>query len=459
MRAQIALARATSPAHTSRLGVLALCLLYLIVCHCVASPGIAALAQTQEQQQESPPPIRRQSPFLITGNTSGTLFENVLAVLQKSYYDQRFRKDELPKLASRYDAKAKRAKTLREERDVVQQFLSHIPASHLGLLSKRTYRNMINELQGRPYPTFGFQLVEIKGKSYACFVLEGGPAGRAGLLAWDRIVSIDGVATERSPRVDWRSDDAHIPDERDPPVHQLLASEGERIDIRVERARGVFLNISIPVEAYSAFAAAKASARIIKVDGHSFGYLHLWYIHLSGAPELLREKLAGEFRDCDGLILDLRGRGGNGNAIPQILDVLRDDRVSRRRPVITLLDRQSRSAKDVLAYELKRTGLARLVGERTAGAVIPATFADVGHETILMFPSFKLPRYTDLLELKPVDPDVFVERSGPFSGGDDSILKAGLEEAARLVKASALRDVVNVATFGRTSPLASLLQP
>ena len=61
--------------------------------------------------------------------------------------------------------------------------------------------------------------------------------------------------------------------------------------------------------------------------------------------------------------------------------------------------------------------------------VIPATFADVGYDTILMFPSFKLPRYTDLLEGKPVEPDVFVERAGPFSAGNDPILKAGLAEA------------------------------
>jgi C-terminal processing protease CtpA/Prc len=137
------------------------------------------------------------------------------------------------------------------------------------------------------------------------------------------------------------------------------------------------------------------------------------------------------------VIIDLRGRGGNGRAISKILDVLRARRSVSRQPLVALVDRQSRSAKDVLAYEMKKNGLARLVGEPTAGAVIPATFADVGHETILMFPSFKLPRYTDLLELKPVEPDVAVTRAGPLSGGDDPILKAGLAEALRLVRASA----------------------
>jgi carboxyl-terminal processing protease len=108
---------------------------------------------------------------------------------------------------------------------------------------------------------------------------------------------------------------------------------------------------------------------------------------------------------------------------------------NKHKPVVALIDRQSRSAKDVLAYELKKTGIARLVGEPTAGAVIPASFADVGYDTILMFPSFKLPRYTDLLESKPTTPDVYVERAGPLSAGADPILEAGLTEIVKLIGA------------------------
>ena len=59
----------------------------------------------------------------------------------------------------------------------------------------------------------------------------------------------------------------------------------------------------------------------------------------------------------------------------------------------------------------------------------------MGHDTVLMFPSFKLGPYTDLLEFKPVQPDVFVERAGPLSAGEDPILKAGIAEEVRLIKA------------------------
>ena len=81
----------------------------------------------------------------------------------------------------------------------------------------------------------------------------------------------------------------------------------------------------------------------------------------------------------------------------------------------------------------------RLVGEPSAGAVIPASFADVGHDSVLMFPTFKLPNYTDKLEFKPVEPHVLAERSGMFAAGRDAIFEAGVREALRLVATAAAR--------------------
>ena len=389
----------------------------------------------QQQTPESQKGRTRLESMIIARETGGSLFENVASVLSKKYYDERFRREELPKLISQYSEKANKASTLLEQREVVEDFLSHIPASHLGLLSKQTHHYIALDLEGQPYPTFGFQIIELKENFYATSILEGGPAQRAGLLSWDRIISIDGKPVQQSPRLDWRSDDAFIPDDRDPPVHYLSAGKGDAIQIRLERTKNKFVTLTISAEDYSAFAAAKASAQIIKRDGRNLAYLHIWYVHLTGVPELLNQKIEGEFKDCDALVLDLRGRGGNGAAISRILEILRKISETKHKPIVALFDRQSRSAKDVLAYELKRTGIARLVGEPTAGAVIPASFADVGHDTILMFPSFTLPRYTDLLEFKPVTPDVYVERAGPLSAGADPILDAGLSEALKLINA------------------------
>ncbi|HMG37006.1 MAG TPA: S41 family peptidase [Blastocatellia bacterium] len=386
------------------------------------------------QARDAAPPARGLENWFVAHETAGSLFENVVAVLQSKYYDKKFVSDFLPKLVEDYKGQASKATTLEEQREVVESFLSHVPASHLGLLSTRTHKTMMYELQDKPYPSFGFQLVNLKGKFYSHTLLEGGPAQKAGLLTGDRVVTIDNTPVEKSARLDWRSDDAYLSDELDPPVHNVIAEAGDKIALKVERTPGKFVNITVAADDYCAFMAAKASARVIQSGSYKLGYIHFWFIHMSGLPEMLKEKLDGEFQPCDALILDLRGRGGSATALQKILDVLRSEHSNRKRPVIALFDHQSRSAKDVIAYELKRTGLARLVGEPTAGAVIPATFADVGHESILMFPSFKLPRYTDILEFHPVEPDVRVEKAGPLSAGRDPILEGGIAEAVRLLK-------------------------
>ena len=364
--------------------------------------------------------------------TGGDLFEAVVRTLAGHYYDQRFREQELPKLAEMFRERARAAASLAEEREVVHALLSRIPASHLGLFSRQGRDFLVNELFGRKAPTLGLQLLRKDGAYFASMVLEGGAVEKAGVKPWDRVLSIDGVPAEQSPRLDWRTDDAYLDDELDPPMHAMLVQAGETVTLTLERRPDEIFDLSVPAAEDSAFDAAKRSVRVLEREGRRFGYIHFWYLHMTGVPELLREALLGDFADCDALLLDLRGRGGNAPVVPQILRILHGPEAVWDRPVVALVDRQSRSGKDALAYELKASGRARLVGEPTAGAVVPVSFAEVGAESVLRFPSFTLPKYTELLELKPTPPDVRVERAGPYSAGADPILDAGLREALEL---------------------------
>ena len=395
-------------------------------------------AQGQDVQGAANTPEARLNAFaaLQIRETSGTLFENVVAVLGARYVDVEFRTKQLPALVERYRGRAAAASSLREQRQVVHELLSHIPASHLGLLSRQAHRTMMADLLQITYPSFGFQAIGSGPAIYAGMILEGGPAARAGLLGGDRLVTIDGTPVEESVRLDWRTDDAFIGDERDPAVRHVLASGAERIAVRVERRPGEFVNLSIAAEEYTAFDAAEASIRIFRSGARSVGYLHFWYVHIAGVPDLIKRSVEGRLKDVDALVLDLRGRGGSAAEVPRIVAAVDEYRKQTGRPVVVLSDRQSRSGKDILLYEFKQRG-ARIVGEASAGAVIPASFADVGHDSVLMFPTARLPKYTDLLELKPVPPDVLVERAGLFAAGQDPILTAGIEEARRLARTKA----------------------
>ena len=392
---------------------------------------LAAVAAQAPAQVASPQPTLAALLNPQFRETSGTLFENVVAVLGKSFADAAFRQKQLPVLVQEYRGRAAAAGTLAEQRQVVHDLLSKIPASHLGLLSTYGHRALMSDLAQALYPSFGFQAIGAGPHVYAGMILEGGPASRAGLLVGDRLVTIDGVPAGQSPRLDWRTDDAFIGDERDPSVQYVKAAALDRIELRVERRPGEFVNVSIAAEDYSPFDAAEASVRIFRSGASTVGYLHFWYVHIAGVPQLITGALEGRLKNVDALVLDLRGRGGSAGEVSRIVSVVQEYRKKTGRQVVALADRQSRSGKDILLYEFRQIGV-RIVGEPSAGAVIPASFADVGHDSILMFPSARLPKYTDLLELKPIEPDVLVERPGLFAAGRDGILEAGIAEARRL---------------------------
>lgn len=367
---------------------------------------------------------------------SSTIFDNVAAILRERYYDKEFREEKLPVLIEKYRPAAETGSDPASQRAAAEKLLAEIPASHLGLLSEESFNYLMAELSGQPRPTFGFQVVGIDGDYFTFFVLEGGPAAEAGVDHWERVVSIDGEPIGQHARLGYAQKDAHLPVDRDPPIHSIMAKDGDEITVVLERKRGEQRAVRLKARPYSALQAARSSARRIEVDGRRVGYVRFWFIHSIGVVEMLRELFAGDFADADGLILDLRGRGGNGVVVPDILKVLSE----WRRPIVALTDRQSRSAKDALAYEFKQRHLARVVGEPTAGAVIPASFAKVGDEMMLMFPSFTLGEYTEKLELKGgVTPDVFVERAGPFSAGQDPIFDRARKEMAELLKSAPTR--------------------
>jgi len=308
-----------------------------------------------------------------------------------------------------------------QQRAVVRDFLAEIPSSHLALYSRETHASLMAELACAARPTFGFQLTRVGDGFFVDWLYEGGPAQRAGLRRGDRVIEIDGRAPVDCPRLDWSSDDAALPD---PPQHALLCDRGDEVELWVERAHGLRSRGRVTAALYSGCDAARASARVVNEKGR-FGYVHLWFIAAPDAGNLIRELLADEFADCDGLLLDLRGRGGVASEIRRVTRLLAADG-EWGRPVVLLTDAGTRSAKEVIAHEMQRTGDALVVGETTAGAVIPASFEHVGQDGVLMYPRRSLGRHTSLLEGRGVQPDVLVERPFEYSNGADPILEAGI---------------------------------
>lgn len=357
----------------------------------------------------------------------GEVFDKAVSLLERYYHDKEFRKQTLPGLAAELRERAQAAVTPAEERAVLRELLSKIQTSHLGLMSVEAYHRLGAELFGNTFPTFGLQLVLVDDRYHADWIFEGGPADLAGVKRGDQVLGIDGVAPEACPRLDWRTDDAALPDA---PIHELNAEEGDIVKLAVRRQEGVEFEFVLEAVAYSGWRAAEASARVIERGEQRFGYVHYWYIQQDKPSELLKKLIDGDFAACDGLILDLRGRGGTAMEVVRLLNLLHPETGSWNRPVVALTNRGTRSAKEVIAYRLKDEGLGTVVGERTAGAVIPATFKKIGGGAVLVFPALRFGHFTEEIEGKGVAPDVEAVDRLPFTAGKDPILEAGLTTLA-----------------------------
>jgi hypothetical protein len=102
--------------------------LFLAIAFAIAGL-VPATAETPAQVAPPPPPPPNLAPLLNPQfrETSGTLFENVVTVLGRSFADAGFRQKELPALVQEYRGRAAAATTLADQRQVVHELLSKIP--------------------------------------------------------------------------------------------------------------------------------------------------------------------------------------------------------------------------------------------------------------------------------------------------------------------------------------------
>ena len=350
------------------------------------------------------------------------LLDAVGKVLTADYCDASFRVQQLPRLLAQFRPQALAATSRDAERAVVHAMLAQVPASHLALYSKATSERLEAEIQGQPLPGLGCVLTCSDGRYFLDSVYDGGPAARAGLRRGDLVLAIDGVEPASSKRLDWRSDDAALPDL---PVHDLLAELGERITLRIG-GEGASREVELQAEPVSGLAATRAGTRIVGDGEVAALYLHLWFVYHGKAARVLHDAMAA-YPDTRALLLDLRGRGGSALECAPLLGELKAIR-DRGVVIVALVDDRTRSAKEVVAYELRRHRLATLVGQRTAGAMLPATLVPVGADSVLMYPALRTGTYTRAIEGKGVAPHREVADPFPGTPGKDPVLEAALAE-------------------------------
>jgi carboxyl-terminal processing protease len=381
------------------------------------------------------------------------LFDAVIDNVSKRFFDQKA----LSQGNWRDRAQAIRPSVLNSPTigDAVRQInelLGELGASHTALYTPNDYQyyilmDILGLHNGRfwgsgpYYPGLGVFTRKVDGRNFVDGVLEGSPADKAGLKFGDEILSVNG--RPYSPIDAFRG---KIGTTAELLIRRTASAEPERLTAEV-----------IPIKPVQAFSdATEASARVIERNGSRIGYIHIWALTLAESTSFwnaLRAITGGTSKPLDSLIVDLRGRVGGYE--PVAGELLRDldggsywggsralvrsdnqffemaQPPSFRGRSALLIDAQTRSAGEIMAYGYKRSAFGPIFGTRSAGAVLSGALFPMPGDMLLYLAVVGVEVAGHPLEGTGVAPDYRVERPLPYAHGADPVLEAATDFLSR----------------------------
>ena len=294
--------------------------------------------------------------FVLLREDFSPTWDRVASAIRTDYYARRTRHDEMERLLAKTAPLARSAPTRAAFASVVNAMIAAFGDSHFEFTTPRdqAYYLMDALAQGdkaATMPQIGAWFRKDADGYTVSMILDGSAAERAGLRVGDRVTRVDGKPF--SPVDGFKGDvgrNARLTYRRD----------GREAEADVAVARTTALRMFLD--------ATLASRRVVERGGKRFGVFHLWTQTTHDFEWALVGALVAS-RTLDGFVLDLRaGFGGHVEGFTEAFG-----KGEYEGPLVVVVDRGSRSAKEVLSYQLQRSGRATIVGETTAGDVLGAS--------------------------------------------------------------------------------------
>jgi len=370
-------------------------------------------------------------------------FEKVWNTVNEKHYDKTFGGVDWKKMREIYDPKVMAARTLNEFHAVLRQMLAELKLSHFGIFPKSPQSVTANQARGG---ITGIEIKIIDGQAVIYRLEKDSTAEKSGLKTGFVIRKIDGKTVE----------------ELLAPLEKTMSerTQNERVKlIYRERTLAYYLGGKPETVAQIEVLNAKNEARLFAVKrsaaememseavgnfpsqevvfearrlGGDIGYIrfNMWVI-----PQMPKIRQAvREFAGAPGIIFDLRGNpGGIGGMAPGLAGLLVNEQISlgsmtsreneqkfiaypQSNPfsgkIIILTDYATGSTSEVFAAGMQDIGRARIVGERSAGAVLPSVFDTLPTGAIFQYviSDYKSPKNI-LIEGRGVVPDTEVRQT------------------------------------------------
>ncbi len=376
-------------------------------------------------------------PGAIAQLGGGPVFDEAWRLVRDEFYDPGLHGVDWEAVRAEMLPLAERAGSPAHLSAVINGALDRLHASHTAHYhaGQAAYHELLDVFSAPGevwYIGIGVATTITEGRIFVADVYDGGPAHRAGLLAGDEIVSVEGEP--------WADADS-FRDREGVATTIALRRDGPDEPPRTLRV------IPERIQPHALFLSGIAgSARTIPHGDAAIAYIRVRSYASREYHEAVMDLVRGDLAGADALVLDIRGGWGGANPSymslvnPVVPTVAFKPRAEEWRtfddawhkPVVLLVDGGSRSGKEILAYAYRKHGLARLVGERTAGAVLGGKPLSLGDGSLLYVAVSDVLVEGERLEGVGVDPDVHVARELPYSGGRDPQLAVAVAEAARL---------------------------
>ena len=383
-------------------------------------------------------------------NTLSEVWQEV----DENFFDPKFNGVNWKAKREEYEERIKPAQSIEEASVVINQMLGELNTSHtrfysrlepayyqlLGVFDRGDFAQEIAKLfpDGKlEYTDIGIFTKDINGKTFITAILDGSPAAKAGLKVGDAVLTVDGKPYQ--------------------PIQSFVDKADREVKISIQRtpdAKSIEDITVIPKKLYPNtlfLEAMRESIKIIerdralpgaKSDRQKIGYVHIWSYAGDQYQQLLGDEIAyGKLKDADSLILDLRDGWGGANPnylaifaekVPVLTRIPRDG-IKRnldyqwRKPVVMLVNNGSRSGKEILAYGFKKYGLGKVIGTKTAGAVVGGSPFLLNDGNLLYLAVVDVLVDGERLEGKGVIPDIEVPFPLEYAQGKDPQLERAID--------------------------------